>query len=41
MNGKEIIEKLEAHFGHKLPSPLHYPKSFSYYVQVYNYMKGT
>jgi len=42
MNGKEIMEKLEAYFGHPLPSPLNYPKSFGYYVRLYNYRhKGT
>ena len=37
MNGKDIMKKLEDYFGHPMPSPLNYPKSFSYYVRIYRY----
>ena len=37
MNGKEIMDELEAYFGYPLPSPLNYPRSFNYYVRMYNY----
>ena len=36
---EEIIQALETHFKIEMPSPINYPNSFMYYLNIYRMYK--